>query len=64
MIYNNLDVGIWFVDVQCNKVIVCLSGVSNIYGEDVIKFLEDRDLWESFIYFDDKLVVEKVQYQL
>ena len=38
-IYNNLDTGIWSVDVQSNKVIVCSSGVSNIYGEDAARFL-------------------------
>lgn len=63
-IYNNLDAGIWSVDVQRNKMIVCSSGVSNIYGEDAIKFLEDRDLWESFIHPDDKPAVEKAQHQL
>jgi diguanylate cyclase (GGDEF)-like protein/PAS domain S-box-containing protein len=63
-IYNNLDAGIWSVDVQSNEMIVCSSGVSNIYGEDAAKFLGNRDLWESFIHPEDKPAVAKGQHQL
>ena len=63
-IYNNLDAGIWSVDVQSNKAIVCSSGVSNIYEEDAARFLGNRDLWESFIHPEDKPAVAKAQHQL
>ncbi|WP_240962043.1 MULTISPECIES: EAL domain-containing protein [Priestia] len=63
-IYNNLDAGIWSVDVQSNEMIFCSSGVSNIYGEDAAKLLGNRDLWKSFIHPEDKLAVAKGQHQL
>ncbi|MEB4888162.1 MULTISPECIES: sensor domain-containing protein [Priestia] len=63
-IYNNLDAGIWSVDLQSNEMIFCSSGVSNIYGEDAAKLLGNRDLWKSFIHPEDKLAVEKGQHQL
>ncbi|PEC45850.1 GGDEF domain-containing protein [Priestia megaterium] len=58
-IYNNLDAGIWSVDVTRNKVILCSDAVLNIYGENSAKFLENRHLWEAFVYPEDRRTITK-----
>lgn len=52
-IYDNLDVGIWSVDVTERKSILYSKGVEGIFGYPAEQFMEDFDLWERAIHPED-----------
>lgn len=52
-ITKNLDVCLWSVDVQNNKVLFCSDVVTKIYGRDSEFFRSNPDYWKSCIHRDD-----------
>ncbi|PYY29665.1 sensor domain-containing protein [Paenibacillus illinoisensis] len=63
-IIDNLEVGIWSVDVFRDQIITASKPVSNIYGVDLGEFLENRNFWQEVIHPDDKERVKKAQNKL
>ncbi|WP_337031494.1 sensor domain-containing protein [Paenibacillus illinoisensis] len=63
-IIDNLEVGIWSVDVFRDQIITASKPISNIYGVDLDKFLENRNFWQEVIHPDDKERVKKAQSKL
>ncbi|GAB1154580.1 hypothetical protein YWY31_06050 [Paenibacillus illinoisensis] len=63
-IIDNLEVGIWSVDVFRDQIITASKPISNIYGVDLEKFLENRNFWQEVIHPDDKERVKKAQSKL
>ncbi|MCM3782113.1 EAL domain-containing protein [Neobacillus mesonae] len=63
-IIDNLEVGIWSVDVFRDQIITASKPVANIYGVDLEEFLENRNFWQEVIHPDDKERVKKAQNKL
>lgn len=52
-IYNNLDAGIWSMDVRENKVLFTSTGIESISGYNSREFEEGSMVWADLIYSDD-----------
>ncbi|WP_061810379.1 EAL domain-containing protein [Rossellomorea vietnamensis] len=52
-IYNNLDAGIWSMDVRENKVLFTSTGIESISGYNSREFVEGSIVWADLIYSDD-----------
>ncbi len=52
-IYNNLDAGIWSVDIRENSVQFMSDGIQSITGYTSEEFEEGRIVWSDLIYSED-----------
>jgi len=60
MIYDNLEVAIWSVDVETNRLLFITKGFETIYGYSVQDIKDDLDLWKKVIHPQDyQEVLEK-----
>ncbi|WP_218971227.1 EAL domain-containing protein [Peribacillus loiseleuriae] len=51
-IYNNLDVGVWSIDMQTGQFILCSQGIEQICGYAVDE-MENKKAWSSIIHPED-----------
>ncbi|MFI8688079.1 EAL domain-containing protein [Rossellomorea sp. NPDC077527] len=52
-IYDNLDAGIWSMDVRENKILFTSKGIENISGYTSQEFEEGKIIWSDLIASDD-----------
>ncbi|GAE34969.1 PAS domain-containing protein [Halalkalibacter akibai] len=64
LIYDNLEVAIWSVDVKNDQVMNLTKGFERIYGYSIEEMKRDRDLWKKVIHPDDFAAVLKKQENL